>query len=220
MSGSGLFTNQAPAIPHLSKGETADLRADVARVLLPMAALTVEEYTNPAAAAAAGLKAATASSIAVQTVLTAGLLAPGIAALLAYGRNVTFTTAGATPADAPANAVVTGTGMNDEVVTETITVAQTATISSGSKIFKTITSIVFGAGEGVAATVAIGFGLAMGTLKTPKVRAGMAALVREIAIGALVTTGTLDAANKSYTPASAQDGAKDYAIFYEYNPLV
>ncbi len=220
MSGSGLFTNQAPAVPHLSKNELADLRADVARTLLPMAAVTVEEYTNPAAAAAAGLLAATASSVAVQTVLAAGLLAPGVAALLAYGRNVTFTTAGATPADAPADAVVTGTGMDDEEVTETITVAQTATISSGSKIFKTIESIVYAAGQGAAATVSIGFGPVLGTLKTPKARAGLAAPLLEIAAGARVETGLISATNKSYTPSAAPDAARDYAIYYEYDPTV
>jgi len=219
MGGSSLFTNQSPAVPHLSKNELADLRADVARTLLPMAAITVEEYTNPATAAAAGLRVATAPTLAVQTLAASDLLAPGVAALLAYGRNVTFTTAGATPASAPADAVVTGTGMDDEVVTETITVPQTATISAGSKIFKTITSIDFPVSQGIDCTVAIGFGVILGVLKTPKSRAGAALPVREIVDGGLVVTGAMSATNKSYTPATAPDGAHDYAIYYEYDPL-
>jgi len=219
MSGSGLFSTQAPIIPHLAKlgSEVGDLRADVARTFTPMAAITVEEYTNPVAADTAGLLAATAASIAVQTVLTAGLLTPGKDALLAYGRNVTFTTAGATPADAPADAVVTGTGMDDLPVTETITVPQTVSSNAGSKIFKTITSVVYAAGDGTDCTVSIGFGDALGVLETPKARAGLTAPIREIAVGVAVTTGVLDATNKSYTPAAAPDGVRDYAIFYEYD---
>ena len=215
MSGSGLFKKEGAAIPHLSKGEVADLRGDVARTLEPMAAITVEEYTNPAAADAAGLEAATATTVAPRTVTS--FLAGGVAALAAYGRNVTFTTAGATPADAPATAVITGTDMDGKAQTETVNLAQIATIASGVKAFKTITKVEYAAADGTGATVSIGFGLKLGVKKSPKVRAGLAALIREIEVGALVTTGALDGPNRTYLPATAPDGTRDYAIYYEYD---
>jgi hypothetical protein len=215
--GSGIWAKQQAEIPHLSDGEVRDLRQDVDKVLSPLAAMVVEEYTNPVAAAAAGLLAATASSIAVQTVLAAGLLAGGVAALLADGRNVTFTTAGATPADAPATALITGTNMDGAAQTETVNIAQTATIANGVKAFKTITSVVYSAGDGAAATVSIGFGLKFGLGKKPKARAGLTSAIREIEVGVLVTTGTLDATNRTYLPATAPDGTRDYCIYYEYD---
>ena len=226
MSGSGLFTRQHAAKAHLLVGsggvaaEVADLRNDMLAELSTMAAMAVDEYTNPVAAAAAGLEAATATTVAPRTVLAAGLLAPGKAALLAYGRNVTFTTAGVTPADAPATALVTGTGMDGLPLTETVTLAQTATIANGVKAFKTIVSVAYAAADGTAATVSIGFGVSLGLGRKPKARAGLAAPIQEIAVGVLVTTGVISDTNRTYTPAAAPDGVKDYAVYYEYDAAV
>jgi hypothetical protein len=219
-NGSRLFTNQGAARPHSMPREVEDLRNDVAATLLPMAAITVDEFTNPLTAAAAGLLAATATTVAVQTVLEAALLQAGRDELAANPRNLTFTTAGVTPADAPATVVITGKDADGKAQTETVNIAQTATIANGVKAFSKVTSIVYAAADGAAATVSIGYGNVLGVKKKPKVRAGLAALVREIANGALVTTGSLDATNKTYTPAAAPDGAKDYAVFYEYDPTV
>jgi hypothetical protein len=195
--GSGLLSRFAAKIPHLqgkhgTSGEVGNLRVDLN----------------------------TASTVAAQTYLAAALLAPGKAALLAAGRNVTFTTAGVTPADAPATVLVTGVGMDGKVLTETVTIAQTATIATGVKIFKSITSIVYAAGDGVNATVSIGVGNLLGMTRLPKVRAGLANVVREVAAGAAVTTGTFVAANRSYLPAAAPDGTKTYALVYEYDATV
>lgn len=230
MAGSGLFSNKAAVKPHLVAGsgglagEIADLRADVSTTLAPMAAITVQEITNSAAADAAGLLIATSVTIAVQSYAASALLAGGKAALLAFPRNVTFTTAGATPANAPATAVVTGTDINDAALTETVTLAQTATIANGVKAFKTITSIVFAAADADGScTVSIGFGTKFGLAKKIVSRAGLAGAVREIAAGAVVTNGTfVDAAtsapNGTYSPNTAPNGTNDYAIYYEYDP--
>lgn len=216
MSGSGLFVKESPVVPHLNKNEIADLRADVGRVFKPMAALTVEEWTDSAAGTAAALLAAAATVASIVTV--SSFLAPGVAILAAGARNLTFTTAGGTAADAPANAVITGTDANGAQQTETVALAQTGTIASGVKCFKTVTKVVYPAADGTGATVSIGIGNLLGLTKTPKARAGLAKAVMEIAAGAVVTTGTLDATNKTYAPAAAPDGAKDYAVFYEYVP--
>jgi len=180
----------------------------------------VDEWTDPPAAAAAGLKAATASSVAVQTILAAALLSPGKLELSIRPRNVTFTTAGATPSDAPATATVVGTDINGDALTEVVNIAQTATIANGVKAFKTITSITYSAGDGAGATVAIGYGSVFGLSKKIRTRAGALMFGKEIANGAVVTTGTLVAPatsgpNGTYAPAAAPDGSKDYAIEYE-----
>lgn len=178
------------------------------------------EYTNPAAADAAGLKAATATTVAPQTILAAALIAGGKTALATYPRNVTFTTAGGTAADAPATATITGTDIDDAALTEVVNIAQTATIASGVKAFKTITSIVYSAADGTDATVAIGFGAVFGLPKKAKVRGGIVAVVQEIANGALATNGTFvipatGLPYGTYAPNSAPDGSKDYAVLYE-----
>lgn len=191
-------------------GAVAQVPADIA----------VDEWTNSVAASTTGLHAATATTVAVQTILPGALVAGGVAALLAYPRNVTFTTAGVTPSDAPASVVVTGTDIDNNVLAETIVLSQSATTDAGVKAFKTITSIVYGAGVGTAATVAVGFGAVFGLSHSIKLRAGYTKAIQEIAIGAVVTTGTYVAAASSpphgtYAPASAPDGAKDYAVYYE-----
>lgn len=219
-AGSGLFVSEHANKEHLLRGtgglgpEIADVRADVARTLLPMAAITVEEYMNPATEAVAGLEAATATTVAPRSVTT--FLAGGVAALLAYGRNVTFTTAGATPANAPASALVTGTGMDGAALTETVVLAQTAATAAGVKIFKTVTDVDYAAADGTAATVSIGFGALLGMSKTIKSRGGLQKPIREIAVGAVVTSGVFDVPNLSYAPAAAPNGTNDYALYYEY----
>lgn len=219
MAGSGLFTKKSagPAIPHLSTGEIADLRADLAAEFAPMAAIAVQEFTDVAAPGAADLEAATATTVAPRTVV---LLAGGLAKLLACPRNVTFTTAGGTPADAPATALITGTDINGRAQTETVNIAQTATIASGVKAFKTVTSIVYSAADGTSATVSVGVGSVLGLTKTPKTRAGLAGAVREIAAGSVVTNGVINATNKTYAPNSAPNGTNDYCVYYEYDPTV
>jgi hypothetical protein len=179
-----------------------------------------DELTDPLAAAAAGLRAATATTVAPQTVLTAGLLSGGLAELLARPRNVTFTTAGGTPADAPATALITGTDIHGDPMTETVNIAQTATIASGVEAFRTITSIAFAAAEGTNATVSIGYGNAFGLRRKAKTRAGAVMRGTEISAGSVVTNGTLVTAetsppNGTYTPNAAPNGTNDYAIAYE-----
>jgi len=181
----------------------------------------VSEYTNPVAPDNAGLLALTASSVAVQTKLAAALLAGGKAALLAFPRNVTFTTdAAGTPSDAPATALITGTDINDAVLTETVTISQIAGTAQGVKAFKTIVSIVYAAGDGAGALISIGFGKKFGLTSPVKFRAGTLRPLQEIAIGAVVTTGTFASAatsppNGTYSPSADPDGANDYAAYYE-----
>lgn len=219
-NGSPLFGKAAAAVPHLINGpggvaaEVAKLRSDTGTVLNKLAALTVDEFTNAAAAAAAGLAAATATTVAPKTITA--FIAGGVTALATYARNITFTTAGGTVADAPPSALVTGTYLG-KAQTETINLSQSAGVATGTKPFSTVTSVAYAAADGTGATVSIGFGASLGLGQVIKSRAGLVEIIREIAIGAVVTSGTITAVGL-YTPASAPDGVKDYAVYYEYDP--
>jgi hypothetical protein len=117
---------------------------------------------------------------------------------------------------------VTGTDIDGNALTETITVAQTAAQAVGVKAFATVTQIDFPAADGTAALLEVGIGNAIGLAKPIKSRAGLAALILEIEAGSVVTTGVVaDAATGApkgtYTPSTVPDAANDYAVYYEYD---
>jgi len=179
-AGSGFFSRMKEKFDHLVNpgsglsGEIFDLRRDLVREMSSSAAFVVEEYTNLPGAAAPGtavLKAATATVAAPVTVLTAGLLAAGLAMLVKHPRQITFTTAGGTAADAPANVVITGTDFNGAAQSETLNLAQTAATVTSVKAYKTIVSLVYPAADGTGATIAVGIGAAFVYPATASVRA-------------------------------------------------
>lgn len=167
--GSGLFSKAMAKFAHLIKpggglsGEIADVRADILDTMTPLAAIAVYDVlpTGQPAGATGSLHAATATTVAVQTLLTAALVASGVTALAAWPRPITFTTAGGTAADAPANVVITGTDQNGAAQSETLALGQTAVTVTSVKSYKTITSLVYAAGDGTGATIAVGFGAAL-----------------------------------------------------------
>lgn len=182
--------------------------------------LYVQEWTNAAAVSTTALKAATATTVAPQTILAAALLTQGKTDLATYPRNITFTSGGSDATHAPASVVITGTDIDDAALTETVTLSQTAGTDLGVKAFKTITSIVYGAAGGTDATVAIGLGGKLGLAKKAKTRGGIVMVVQEIAAGALATNGTFVVASTglpygTYAPNSAPDGSRDYAVIFE-----
>lgn len=102
------------------------------------------------------LKAATATVASPVQVLEAGLLAAGRDALLSRARPLRFTTAGGTPAHAPANVVIVGTDEDGETIGETLALAQTATYADTTLSYATVTSLDYPAADGTSATVAVG----------------------------------------------------------------
>jgi hypothetical protein len=136
-------------------------------------------------------------------------------------RNILITTAGDTPADAPATATITGTAIDGSVQTETITVAQTGTTAAGVKAFASVTSIALPAGQGTGATLAFGTGVVIGLDSKLRSVGGTAngGVVKEVANASVVTNGTfvLPATSPpfgSYSPNSAPNGTNDYAVVY------
>lgn len=112
------------------------------------------------------LEAATATQATARTV--SSFVASGVSALAAAPRPLAFLVGG-TAAHAPATATITGTGEDDAALVEVVTLRTTAAgvraagATSGEEAFKTVTSVVYSAGSGTAGTVAIGFGLLLGT---------------------------------------------------------
>lgn len=113
--------------------------------------------TDAIAASTTGIHAAIANT-GVQQVITTGITNPSVP------RNITAT-AGGTALDIGAIQVtVNGTNYADEVITEILPAftVDTAGTVTGSKAFKTITSITVPAHDGLGATTAIGFGEKLG----------------------------------------------------------
>lgn len=170
-AGSGIFGSAHALKQHLLQShglsaEVLDVRKDIASTFRGAAAIGVEEWTNlvgTTAPGAAVLLAATATVASIVTVLPAALLAAGLAQLAAHARQLTFTTAGGTAADVPANVVINGTDTNGVAQSETLVLSQTAAAVTSVKYYKTITSIVYPAADGTGGTVAIG--IAAGTIK-------------------------------------------------------
>lgn len=207
-------------LPFVSPAGTsvADLKRSLGAAL--GSSIVCDEFTNPIALANAGLQVATASQVADQTVLKAALLAPGLAELAARPRNVTFTVAGGTAAEAPTSADIVGLDIDGNALLETVAITPAAATYSGAKCFADITSITKKGGTGTGATVAIGFGKTFGLSNTIKDRAGRRAVLQEVASGSVVTNGvfatpTTSPPYGSYTPNGNPDGSADFAVTYE-----
>lgn len=108
---------------------------------------------NAIAPSTTGIHAAVTDNGAQQTITTS-ITNPAVP------RNITAT-AGGTAADIKAiQVIINGTDLNDEVISETLPVftENTAGSVTGSKAFKSVTSVVIPAHDGTGATTAIGFG--------------------------------------------------------------
>lgn len=230
-NGSGLFSKQGANIPHLAQGahgmtgEIADIRRDVSKVLAPLVAVAVEEYTNPPAAVANNIMLVTASSKSAQTYSLSGLNGSLGGGAISPPRNIEVVTAGATPTNAPASVTINGIDAQGNVLSETIpgTNGGSATYA-GAKCFAKVTSVVTPAAADTDATFSVGTGVVIGLSQTPKLRAGLTTPIirQEIYNGAVVTTGALTTTSAhppfgAYTPADAPNGARKYAIEYEYD---
>lgn len=225
MGPSARFNFLRKLLPFLSPSSSAseDIRTAMANSLGTAKAgvvLANYEMTNPVASDTAGLRVATASAATTQTVLAAALLAPGIAAILAFPRNVNFTVAGGTAAHAPTAGVIVGTDIDGNALTETVVITASAGTYAGAKAFKTITSISLTGGTGVGATVAIGFAKVFGLPAKIKERAGRRAVIQETSAGTVVTNGTFATPTTSppygsWSPNTNPDGSVDYSATYE-----
>jgi hypothetical protein len=181
-----------------------------------------DTYTNPAAADTDFFVAAATATTAADRTWTVG----GSPALLAsalpggFARRVTITST-ANAAFTSVVMTIVGTDANDNAITGTITTtAGGNTTDSSTHAFKTVTSITLPAQGGAGATFQIGLGAGLGLTKALRAREGVNVVLREHAAGSLVTNGVFALPASVlpyglYTPNSAPDASRDYAIFYE-----
>lgn len=230
MSGSGLFIKEMATVPHLGTvGELGDLRRDVAKTLLPMAAWCVEEFTNPAAKDDDAILLVK-NTLTTTAVVYSGATLDGVVGVAAMvpPRNIILTTAGLDADFGTANVVVTGKDVNDHVITETlqITAGTNPGVVTGVKAFAKVTSVAVPVmGTHTNGTLKVGFGDLIGLSKKLKTRAGLTTVLMEIEAGVKVATGTYADAtvglpNGTYLAANTPDAARDYCLYYEYDAAV
>jgi len=138
----------------------SELQTDVTGVNAPDEGKIAHLKWTAAQAAAAdtdGVLAAVTDNGASQTITT-GITNPPAP------RNITATAGGTAGDIAAVQVIVTGTNMLDEAITETLPAftADTAGTVTGSKAFKTVTSIVIPAHSNTGATTSIGYGDKLG----------------------------------------------------------
>lgn len=150
-------------------------------------------------AAVAGLRVATAT-VAAEVVLTsADLLDAGEALMATYPRRLTITTAGVTPANAPANAVIVGVLGDGTIGGETLVIAQTAAMVTSVNDYRSFTTITTPIADGTAATLAYGY--AMGVHNSADVTNTIAATAPTH--GTLITGDTWKVRTLGPVPGSA-----------------
>lgn len=229
-----LFGSRGPRVPHIVqagggiKGEVNDLRADIEAAFLQQETaggyIHTDEFTNPAAADVDGLKLAAATSASIQSFTSANWDGVLLATEIVPPRNPTVTTSSHADVDAVA-VVFTGRVRNSQgaliAQTETVTLTNGGgATDAGIKPFSFIDSVVIPAQSGTGGSLSIGFGLLIGLGKKMRSMAGLLRPLREIAVGAVVTTGTFAATapHGTYLPSAAADGTRDYALSYIVTP--
>jgi hypothetical protein len=164
--------------------------------------------TAPVAPNAAGVLAAQTLATGVTLVVTTGFTQPGVA------RN--FSIVG-NQASAVGNVVLTGTNIDDQVITETIVAAGTASVA-GNKAFKTLTSVTLPARGAAADTISIGLGSKLGldfVVPGNTILFAMLAGVREATLPT-VPTAPADLASSTAQLSSALNGTEVRIYYLNY----
>lgn len=166
---------------------------------------------SPAVSSTTAVHAAVTDNGSPQTITT-GITSPDVP-------RVVTATAGGTAADVKAiQVVVTGTDMNNRALTETLpafTVNTTGTVT-GTKAFKTVTSITIPAHDGTGATTAIGTGPALGlpqTLDENSVQEAYLGGAKEGTAPTVTTSATVLASN-TVTLNSTLNGTAVVVVYF------
>lgn len=174
-----------------------------------------QTITTPIAASATRLKTGQATSASVTTTVTSFSAQPDVP------RNITITPTGTT-ADVPAgDIIVTGKNFFDATITETFTLtANQSTIATGSKAFKSVTSVLFPIQDGAGATYNIGVGSALGVKRCA---ANAGAYAWSAFDGAYESTrGTMvadsdEVEKNTFTPNGSMNGSKNVELYFVQN---
>lgn len=166
----------------------------------------------PAALAADsdGMKDGAATSTTAVTTISTFLRQPD------WPRNIVVVVAATTAADiAAGNIVVTGLNFADEVITETHAVtADTAGTFTGTKAFKTVTSVAVPIQDGESVTVDVGWGVIFGLpYKLYADELVFLKLFNKAVDAATVVADATDIEKNTVDMAGTPDGAKDIDLY-------
>lgn len=189
------------------------------------AALIYERFDNVAAAVTNGLSASHLGAAAAGTrnMTLGGSLTAGGVGRPDMPRNVVITVTHASAVVAMSGTIF-GTDAAGKPLQEAwaVTAGTTSKTFTGKKAFTTITQITETiAADASANTIIAGTGVVLGLMA----KCSCPSAVKEIAIGAVVTTGTLVAASAAatddplgtYAPSAAPNGTNDYEVWYLSN---
>jgi hypothetical protein len=182
----------------------------------PNGYLVTDEWVDVALASATALSTATATSASATTTVTTFTAQPD------FPRNIVITPGGTTASVPAGDVVVTGTNIRGEVITENFTFAADAsTATTGTKAFKTVTSIVYPIQDGAGATYNVGTGAKLGLsrkMKADNVMSGSANGTYEATrpVG-VYSTSAIESNIITFT--TAFDGSKDMRANYVSHEL-
>lgn len=226
MAGSGF--GRGPVKTHLLQqtGGVAQIATDARKATSQLSATTVEEFTNPPAADDDAIKTSVATATSARSFTGAALNGVIGAATMTPPRVLAVTTGGPDASfPGPFNIVVIGKDVRGNYLSESfsITAGSNPGAVTGIKAFAKVTEIQVPASPDALGTIKVGTTTLMGLALPLKYRAGKEAVLREVAVGVVVTTGTFSTPaanppNGAYDPAAAADGVRDYALYYEFIP--
>lgn len=165
------------------------IAADLAQIMARLPRFVALSTAQAAAASTTAVHAAVTDTGVPQTITTAITNPP-------YPRNITATSGGTATDIKAIQVTVNGTNIDDEVISEVLPIftVNAATTVLGNKAFKTVTSFVIPAHDGLEATTALGFGDKIGlpdALAANPVLFATLNAVREATLPAMVAHATL-----------------------------
>lgn len=169
-----------------------------------------QKWTDVATASSTKFKTGQATSASVITTVTTFTTQPD------FARNVVITPGGTT-ADVPAGDItVNGTSLRGDTISETFTLTANQTAAStGSKAFKTLTSVVFPIQDGAAATYDIGSGVKLGLdrkLSEASVVDAYVDTVREATAATVAVSASVIEGN-TVTTNTAPNASRDFVVY-------
>lgn len=169
-----------------------------------------QTWTDPILADDDRLKLNQASSNSAVTTITTFLAQPD------FPRNITITPGGTTASVPAANVTVTGTNIRDEVITEDILLTENgSSLVSGTKAFKTVTSIVLPIQDGTGATYKIGVGDVLGLDRCMTANNVLQTTQNgSIDSAATVTFDADEVEKNTINPNASLDGSVDFGVLF------
>jgi hypothetical protein len=177
----------------------------------------IEHYTwtNPVLGTASYVQSGAVLATSAATTISTFTQQPDVA------RNILLTPTGTTASIGAGTAVVTGTNVLGQIISENFTITSSqSTATTGAKAFKTITSVAFPATSGSGATLSIGTGTKLG-INRCAADAGKYIFsefggVYDATRGTFAISQTAAESN-TFIDNSAYDGAHNVELFYVQN---